>query len=76
MSLSGAEVAVVCAGNAEEPNGAARTESSVEMTFLLMDVEIREDELRLSGCKSRSRALQPPRAKCYIRPLALYPFPE
>jgi hypothetical protein len=45
MSLSGAEVAVVCAGTAEEPNGVASSESSVEMTFLLMEVEIREDNL-------------------------------
>jgi hypothetical protein len=75
MSLSGAEVALACAGNAEEPNGAARTESSVEMTFLLMDVEIRDDDLRHSGCKSRSRAAGTSGGMLYSA-LAFYPFPE
>jgi hypothetical protein len=76
MSLSGAEVAAAWAGNAEELRGAARSESSVEMTFLLMKVEIREDDRLQSGCKSRSRALRPPRVECYIRALAIYPSPE
>jgi hypothetical protein len=75
MSLSGAEVAMVCAGAAEEPKVAASSESSVEITFLLMEVEIREEDLWQSGCKSRSRMLGLPPAECYIRAFAIYPPP-
>jgi hypothetical protein len=45
MSVSGAEVAMVCAGTVEAPNSVASSDGTVEITFLLMEVEIREEVL-------------------------------
>lgn len=76
MSLSGAEVAMLCAGTDEEPKCAALSDSSVKMTFLLMEFEIREDELWQSGCKSRSRAAATSDGMLYSGLRYLIPLPH